>query len=462
MQEPKIKNFNDFKGGYRPDYGNLVEVPGWRKLFNLYLDSEEQVYGRPHLKATGFSNITGIGISHDNQLVVASNGTLYIGNSPVAGITGSGRLSFDYQTDRTIVCTGGQPVLWDGINTKQIPRTNIYSLATAGGAYKARLYAVDTENRKRLWVSEALDPSDFAETFLTDPSGIADDKKTSGGRFYGFSHDILDIREYDNKIVILTEKAFYSMVDALDNTIENVGYFPTLVREYDIDVYDAKPARLTKALLFLNGTGIYLYPEFDRVPMTGIERTIRALLINGNSHISVDRMRRLIYLCPDDSTPETYIFHVDWKMWTKWDIGIKDCVLIDNVTYAHTVDDNLYTLEDTKFAGLVPYDITIQSGLSGFDNPSTRKRFKSLSVEFQSEDQFNYFLDILTEKIDLDSIAMNQLLDPTDRIDTNVGGQSERGSIICIFTNYGQFRLSNIMVNYAEKQPRIPLGLSPI
>jgi outer membrane protein assembly factor BamB len=462
MQEPKYITVSDFTGGYTPDYGSLVELPSWKKLYNCWLDSQKQLRGRPHLKHAAFDGIAGIGITHDKKLVVVSNGTVYIDSIPVAGISGVSRLSFDYQINRTIISTGGKPVLWDGTTSTVIQRDNVFALATMGGAYKSRLYAVDTTDKKRIWASEALDPTDFAESFLTDPRAIADDKKSTGGKFYGFSHDIIDIKEQEGKLIIFTEKAIYSLTDAIEQNAENMAYFPSLVMEVSIDVYTAKMAKMTKGILFPNSTGVYAYPTVERIPMVGIERTIRKLLANAKCHISLDPVRRLIYLVTDDDNPTTFVFHVDFQVWTLWDIGIKDLVVIDDTIYIHATDDVLYTLEDNSFDGLIPYDITIQSGLASFGNASVRKRFKTLAIEINSEEKLDYFLDIATENIDLDTVGMNELLQGTDRIDCYVGVQGERGSISMIFTNYGEFRLSNAIVNYLEKIPRMPMGISPL
>lgn len=428
--------------GLGRDFGRLTPLPLWYQLKNIYFGEAGEVRGRPHYHEEAFSDVKGIGKTAEGTLIVHAGDTLYINGTPVTQIGGNGPLKYDWLWRYTIISSGEESYIWNGQTIKKLTKapSTVRSLATWGGAEKARVVFVSEDDPKTLWISAPFNPDDFGEV-LTDPRGVADDIYTEGGKIWSFAHEIVGVVEFRGTLFVLSKDALYEVIP---DSVEGV-FLPGIRRVLEagclggIKIPEAI-AVLTRGGIFVGGGG-----GWERLLLTGVSNE---LLKMSSPVLSYDEKRRLFFVSSNEK-PDSFVLSPTGG-WTEWEGRIIQT----------TSTDKGYALKDSKLVSFVegqsttPYKITLQSGLDSFGTPSSPKRFLFLGVDMYSSVPAKVALDVKTQDIQTIRGVLKTALSGVSRVESYIGRQGVRGSITIRIENYGEIIINDTWLTYLEKKPK--------
>lgn len=439
----------DIFGGIAPDEGIYARIPKWFELKNVW-KNDKALWGRPHELGVFSGPIAGLVRTHTNELLVVTN--LDLGASP-------GRASFDHQRGITIYTTGDLPYVWNGETISTIDEPGTFAVVTAFGHNKAKLFLVQNTDRRTIRYSESGDYNDFG-TLIADAKGI-NDEHTEGGRIKRFAHDIIDIMEFGNELVVFTRLAVYVISFDVD---AKVGFVFTVRKVDNVEVWDVKPRRFSQGILFLNSRGLWLYsigqggPFVAQVPMDNVERTVQRSLTESEACIGVDEQRGNYLLQPSMSS-DTYIYSYGMKTWTStWDIHFGDFIEVAGHIYSMAPDGSRVNKFDDFGDGETFYDIKLKSGLMELDGNAYRKRFLTMGMEVDSTDNpVWYAMDANADEVrDEPPGLMPHFSDEAmHKIEVYVGCQGYRFSLLAELQNYGRKIFRSVYFDYFLKGLRL-------
>jgi len=461
--ERKLVAISDFSAGERLNPGDIFNIPAWKRIENGYIDEDGFLNGRPHaIPITGsLSNLRGLAISNNNTLLTVADNSIYDGNTPISSLLGSGVVSYDTSRQKTIITAGRKPVIIESVGIISMTEDNVYAVASFQGN-KYRLCIVQSDNPRSCKISAIGDLTDFGEVII-DTDGF-NDEYTEGIVIYNFPYDIVDVVEYKGSFIFLTKQAIFK----LEHDVGETGIQLQLQRVRDIEIWDVKARKYQGSIVFMNSQGIWIYGEtpqgieLNKLPMNGVDLVLLKEIVNGEASINLDTQRKLLYLTPSLNSGYSRVFHFDKKLWTKWDLPIFDLVEINSEVYCTVIDNDKVVRLDNNPSPTVdePYDMILLSGLNDFDGTRSRKRYIWMGLEINTEDEFEYYLDVLPDSIP--STLPNPLTEKITKIENPlecyIGSQSVRGSIYMLFRNYGKFVLNNAYLDMKIKKPRIGLA----
>ena len=454
MPERKGYPFLKEIAGMRPDDGSTIDIPAWLLLQNVWVSPNGKLRSRPffsNYSRTHSNLINGIDNTHSNGHVYVADGNFYIDGYLRGTISGSGFLKVDVSRKTTVFTVGGYPVIWNG--TGSIPLTNlpnIYTLATFAGAQRLRLAAVSSNDTRKIIITAPGNLNDTGTT-ITDPLGI-NDEKTEGHIIKNMPYEITDMAEMDGSIYIFTKHGIFKM----DPTVKEFGFSVQIGKVVNMEVWPGKVYRAAGQYYFLNSDGIFAFSGqgIKKINMDGMERTIRSSMVYGQTHISYDNERKLLFLTPNDTDSTTWVYNERTSHWYRWDLAIRDTVCQNGTVYI-AAKYQWGELKDT-FTHPASTDIVLKSGLNTFGNELSRKVFKRILLNIQASSEIQYFMDIFTDSIP-DTPLQPLISDkpPYQVLSADIMKKAKRGSVYIRIKTFKELVFDDLSIVYYEKPARV-------
>ncbi len=454
--------FNKFEGGLAEDSKDRIEIPFWKMLRNLRIRDKNEVHGRPHAhRYLGLSSGTGIACSHENTPIVLAGGAVYVNGALKGSYTGSGSVSSDFSLGKTVVAAGGAPFVWDGTTVTSLIHTNVKCLALAYGPSKSRFFFVKNDDLRVLWFTTRGNWNDVG-TIITDDLGNTD-LKTEGGKYKGWTSDIVDIMEFLGDLIVFTKKAVFR----LDFSSKEGLMYPIKRKVADIDVWDVKPIRFSTGIYFLNKNGPQIYSIGERgpfvapLPTAKNERAIQNELNESEASIGVDEARGLMFLKTANNVDLWALHTLENNIFTRWDLDFNDSKTVNGLTYL-TSSSGAFELKD-EGDGQNYYDITIRSGLNDFGSPIVVKRMNNIGVICHFSEKGSYYIGFLPDCLmDVNFVPTKfpkkysgpQNIGRLIRLDESIKYSFEVGAFHLIFRNYDRFILHDLYAIWISKDSR--------
>ena len=122
---------------------------------------------------------------------------------------------------------------------------------------------------------------------------------------------------------------------------------------------------------------------------------------------------------------------------------IEHSVNISNSTYVGKYGDGkTYLLDDIDANTEEPYTFIIQSGLVGWGDPNSRKRWKSVGINTVHDDMLDLSMEVVSENIVPSYTPVLQQYQPEiSRVEQYTGTHGRRGSLLIQGINRGQLIL---------------------
>lgn len=459
-----------FEKGEQPDFGDNVSIPAWYRLINLYYNSPDELRGRPH-RVTQYTNSAhnGLARSPKNALIRLADGNLYVGNSLVDTMDGTGDLVYAHMHDRTILAAGSTAYVLNeaGDTLTSLSHSNIYVVETGQGAFNMRAVFVSSDDKRQAFYSVWMSPDDIG-TLITATE--ANDEYTEGGYLEPVDYDIIDIHKFAGEWVIFTLQCIYRVTL---NTDEQ-GFDPTPIRAFDINIRNIRPVRLGTMIVFWSDKGLWSYsigengPTIQPFNTEGIYRTLADSVVDAEARLTADETRGLLFVKPSNSAAVTHVFNFNRNAWTRWDWMVEHAITIGQDTYAvKYADGKTYLLDEADASEEEPYDFTIQSGLWGFGDPRLRKRWAHIGLSVVHDEIMDLALEVIADNIVPNYTPISQVYQPEiSRIEQETSAWGRRGSILIQGENRGNLIIPvndvnnpPIFVDTLIKKPRIPKDL---